>query len=527
MSKEKQWSRWLATGLALAVLGAAFGCNGPPPPDPRPLGASVLTLRLPVGMGRLKRPAVVFPHAKHRKALAKKGCKACHKPGKGGKIAFDLGRSGGKTSRTLLRGRYHDLCVGCHRKSQHVAVTGKPRRRPPVACAECHVPGGRAPKTTRVAMRLDYSLHARHVKTLGSKQCKTCHHAYDKKRKVLVYRKGKEGACSDCHGPRDQGRTPSLRHASHQSCVGCHQRRAEGKQTTGPQTCVGCHDAAKQRRLKRLSPIPRLKTSQKDMVAIHTAGVKAAPVPFNHKLHEGATRFCTSCHHKTVKACGKCHQRLASKKGGGISLETASHSRRSEHSCVGCHTRTAAQKDCAGCHRFIGDTPRKRACTTCHSRRLKPVPIGARAAPTSRRSGTIGTLAIALPPRPKLAPLPPTSAAFPDKVVIKLLARNYKPSILPHRKIVARLHKIVSRSKLATRFHGSTAALCAGCHHRGKPGGRPAPCKSCHSLRGHATRDKPGLKAAYHRQCMGCHRSMGIRKLGCTDCHAKARGGKR
>ena len=39
------------------------------------------------------------------------------------------------------------------------------------------------------------------------------------------------------------------------------------------------------------------------------------------------------------------------------------------------------------------------------------------------------------------------------------------------------------------------------------------------------TADKPGLTAAYHRQCIGCHQAMAIRKTGCTDCHAKAAGG--
>ena len=30
----------------------------------------------------------------------------------------------------------------------------------------------------------------------------------------------------------------------------------------------------------------------------------------------------------------------------------------------------------------------------------------------------------------------------------------------------------------------------------------------------------PGLKAAYHQQCMGCHREMGLEKPAATECAA-------
>jgi hypothetical protein len=62
--------------------------------------------------------------------------------------------------------------------------------------------------------------------------------------------------------------------------------------------------------------------------------------------------------------------------------------------------------------------------------------------------------------------------------------------------------------------------MCVGCHHHSPAGARPPPCRSCHSQAADATRDRPGLKAAYHRQCLGCHIDMGVSKQGCTDCHA-------
>jgi hypothetical protein len=122
-----------------------------------------------------------------------------------------------------------------------------------------------------------------------------------------------------------------------------------------------------------------------------------------------------------------------------------------------------------------------------------------------------------------LPALPAPSEAFPEKVVISSLLGEYGPSTLPHKKIVVALDAAVRRSRLATAFHGNTGVLCAGCHHRSPVGERPPPCRSCHGASAVPASDRPGLQAAYHRQCMGCHAAMGL-KQGCTDCHAKREG---
>jgi hypothetical protein len=119
--------------------------------------------------------------------------------------------------------------------------------------------------------------------------------------------------------------------------------------------------------------------------------------------------------------------------------------------------------------------------------------------------------------------LPAPSKDFPERVTIRALARSYAPSLMPHGRIVRKLYALTGGSRLALAFHGGPDALCAGCHHHEKRGVRPAPCAACHTRAGHPTRDQPGLQAAYHRQCMGCHQKMGLRKwLGCESCHKKA-----
>jgi len=92
---------------------------------------------------------------------------------------------------------------------------------------------------------------------------------------------------------------------------------------------------------------------------------------------------------------------------------------------------------------------------------------------------------------------------------------------MPHLKILARLDAPIRASRLARQFHGTVEAMCAGCHHHSPAGERPPRCAACHGPTAAATMDKPGLKVAYHRQCIGCHQRMGIDKQGCTDCHAE------
>jgi hypothetical protein len=122
---------------------------------------------------------------------------------------------------------------------------------------------------------------------------------------------------------------------------------------------------------------------------------------------------------------------------------------------------------------------------------------------------------------PRLDVLPAVSDAFPETVVIEGLVDRYEASTLPHAKIVAKLDEYVRSSKLAGRFHGDTETLCSGCHHFSPVGTRPPPCRACHALEAEPTRDHPGLKVAYHRQCVGCHIAMDLPKQGCTDCHAE------
>lgn len=499
---------------AFAGTAAWSGCNGTAERDAR-VGPAVVALALadrpgvaPPTHRELERARVYYDHARHVDALGKDACKSCHRLDQKGRVApAYMGRADLDDRDDILE-LYHRECMACHRqRSSDGAKSG------PVTCGECH-PAGPAPKQVFGRIAFDYVLHDRHARAYPD-DCGACHHVYDDERRELVYQKGAESACGDCHGAWADGDNPSLRDAAHRDCVGCHLERDGRGEKTGPFRCAGCHDPAVQAGIDAPDPNPpRLDRDQPDTTWIFAEGARARLVPFDHALHEPQVQRCSACHHQTLKACKECHRLQATEEGGGVSLEEAYHHPESEHSCVGCHRARTDKRACAGCHHGMPAPPGEAACSVCH--------LGPRA--TEDRDGWPA------PVREPLAPvsLPDDGPGFPSGIVIDVLQghitevvpqRRYEPSRFPHRKIVAALHQETASNRLAGRFHRRVETLCAGCHHHAPADERPAPCGSCHHQQGHATRDKPDLYTAYHRQCIGCHQQMALKQQGCTDCH--------
>ena len=62
---------------------------------------------------------------------------------------------------------------------------------------------------------------------------------------------------------------------------------------------------------------------------------------------------------------------------------------------------------------------------------------------------------------------------------------------------------------------------CADCHHHSQADQTPS-CRECHDTPFNPVNlNLPGLKGAYHLQCLGCHREMESGTVGCYECHAK------
>jgi hypothetical protein len=487
---------------AIALPGAATVAAQQPKTPPASEPAGMILMDYPERFGELERPPVIFSHALHTTKLGADQCTDCHLI-EDGKLTPSFAAANGVVDPGDLMDAYHERCLGCHeqRLAQHLDSG-------PVTCGECHRLRN-AVLPEQAPMAFDYSLHARHVAVFAdldeNQQCSSCHHVYDEESKQLIFVKGQENACSDCHLEQDEGKTLSLRNASHVQCLSCHLERVGEREKAGPTACVGCHDPAHREAVVQLEVIPRLMRGQPDQMWIHRADGLSRLVAFDHAAHEPRTAFCTSCHHLTVQSCGSCHTVAGAREGGGVTLEDAYHGGSSALSCVGCHRREQAARACAGCHGGLATSETGSACIGCHK--------GPWLAPGAE-------LPAAVPDTSEIAALPPSSDDFPETVVIDVLSSTYQPSTLPHRKIMVRLDDAIRKSRLASVLHGGVEIGCEGCHHHSENDQRPPQCRACHGEAAQARTDRPGLKVAYHRQCIGCHQRMGIDKLGCTDCHA-------
>lgn len=503
--------------LALAILSVQGSApSAPPTEDRNKPRADIVRIDGLKQFGPLERPAVVYLHEKHTQALSKKNkdCAACHLPDK--KYMSTKFKRLTDASKKTVMDIYHDNCTACHRQT---ADAGE--KSGPVVCAGCHQDRAVASSWTEIGM--DKSLHYRHVKSQENK-CEVCHHLYDPAAKKLVYVKGKEDDCRYCHLEKTVDNVISMRRASHEQCVDCHRKRLAENKDAGPAVCGGCHDAALQKKIQKVKDVPRLMRGQPDVTliqAVKSDGQKVAPftrmnvVPFNHIAHEAANDTCRACHHSAMDACGKCHTLQGSKDGKFVNLQTAMHRVSAQASCMGCHEGFKAEKRCAGCHASMArkDPPELSGCVSCH------MPKPAAATPETEPKAMAAMLLDAR--RPVTATYP--EADIPETVEIKVLSKQYEPAKLPHRKIVETLVKNIKDSKLAGAFHRDPGTVCQGCHHNSPAAKKPPACASCHGQPFDGRNlFKPGLQAAYHLQCMECHREMGIEKpvaTNCTGCH--------
>ena len=526
--------------------------------------------------GKLEMPPAVFLHDRHTKALAdaKKDCSSCHQPVKAGDASAGYSFSVYMGSDTVkakdLKDFYHKSCIGCH-----ASMKGKTGPQE-TECRSCHNPRP-AVKSDWQDIGLDKVLHYKHIASAqvvfagdAKKNCGACHHVYDSASEKLVWGKEKEDSCRACHllpdalaakrkaadvaapGSADAladengllKKRPTLDVAAHQACVNCHLKVAalnKPEIKTGPATCAGCHSPAAQAKLAAeginnkaiADSVPRLERGQPDAALMMAAPEKTKdlvssmrPVSFNHKIHEASARDCRTCHHQKISSCSSCHSLEGKAEGGFVTQAKAMHAAASKRSCIGCHAAETQKPSCAGCHAAPQQQAAQSACAACHA-----TPAGvsdadaenasllkldkesrtalAKATVAERGSARVSTLA---------------TADIPEKVTIGLLAKDYQPAELPHRKIVEALAEKQKDSRLAAVFHAEKTTLCQGCHHNSPPSKTPPKCVSCHGVDVTAATGAGArlpLAAAYHKQCMTCHASMAQKPLqdDCAGCH--------
>ena len=485
--------------------------------------ADIISIDSMKAFGKLERPPVTFLHQKHTEALEKKNkdCTTCHLTEKD-RLVPNYRRLKDTVKQEVMD-IYHANCIACHRET-----AAAKEKTGPVVCGECHQ-DKRAVTSVWQPIGMDKYLHYRHSKAQDEK-CEKCHHQYNELTKELFYAKGKEGTCRYCHKEVTVENRISLRQASHLGCIDCHRKTLAKFDAAGPVTCGGCHDPARQKLIEKLKVVPRMKLNQPDTVFVKTtkSGIQNSStvtrmkrVPFNHKAHENYNDTCRVCHHADLNACVQCHTLQGTKEGDHVNFEQAIHRVNTQMSCLGCHDLNQRDSKCAGCHGGFARARRQQdptACQACHSADVTQV------MESVQHNEEKQLAAMLLDSR---TPVTDTFADsdIPENVEIKTLMNKYGPVKLPHRKIVQTLFNNIKNDKLVQYFHRDKNTLCQGCHHNSPAAKKPPTCVSCHG-RPFDERDpfKPGLMAAYHRQCMECHKEMGIEKpvaTNCVACHQK------
>ncbi len=507
----------LSAALILVFSALVLGVHGSAPPvafDPEPgrPRADVIRIDGLKRFGPLERPAVTYLHEKHTRALAARNldCLSCHLPGE--KALSTKFKRLEDASREQTMAVYHTHCTGCHRET-----ASRGERSGPVSCAGCHQERPVASSWRDIGM--DQSLHYRHVKAQENR-CETCHHQRDPATEKLTYVKGQENNCRSCHRETPVEKVRPLRQAAHEQCIDCHRRQIARQKEAGPIHCSGCHDPALQARIEKLKEVPRLLRGQPDQTLVKAARRNAPPidpaervnlVPFNHLGHESYVDTCRACHHVTMESCAACHSLEGSKEGKFVTLQAAMHRATAQPSCIGCHNAAKAKPACAGCHDAIPvkDPPDVAGCASCHVPKPEGLEKGADRQAVARR----------LIEARQVVAATYAEEEIPENVEIRALSRIYEGVKLPHRRIVKALAKGASESRLAGAFHRDPGTLCQGCHHHSPVAKKPPACASCHGQPFDPRQPgRPGLQAAYHLQCMECHRSMGIAKPAATDC---------
>ncbi|MCP4714241.1 MAG: cytochrome C, partial [Deltaproteobacteria bacterium] len=227
---------------------------------------------------------------------------------------------------------------------------------------------------------------------------------------------------------------------------------------------------------------------------------------------------CMVCHHAQIDSCSKtCHTTKGSKEGENINLERAMHQRGLKASCIGCHDLNQGTPKCAACHALRSkEKEQEPSCNICH---MGPLPE--QAGPAKPRDEK--KLAEMLLKTRKAGTGTYADEDIPEKVIIKELEDKYGPVELPHRKIVRTLLTNIKDNKLADYFHNKKYTICGSCHHNSPPSKKPPRCGSCHGAPfNEKDMFRPGIKGAFHQQCIGCHKTLDLEKpksVKCIDCH--------
>ena len=219
-------------------------------------------------------------------------------------------------------------------------------------------------------------------------------------------------------------------------------------------------------------------------------------------LFRSNAKNCRVCHHESLEKCSNCHTLEGDEKGGNVKLANAFHEVTSTHSCVGCHETQKKKEECAVCHGSMVKGPSDSSCDTCHIGPLSPDMKEVMLADNMTPVRMVREPDSVIPASTLLEDVPETFD-------IDVIQDELDPVEFPHTEIIYKMNNVIGNDKLANVFHGDDPVVCAACHHHSPLGEKPPTCAKCHADPFDPREpNKPGIRAAFHIQCIECHRDM-------------------
>ena len=238
-----------------------------------------------------------YQHTKHARLvsaelgktdLARKGCEACHGPGKahamsgggkgvGGMITFK------EKGRAAIQ-RNNDACLACHQNDKRDYWDGSAHATRNVACTQCHTLMERKSQTGMLAARTQMDL------------CGKCHQAPRAQMFRNAHMPVREGKmeCSSCHNPHgSQTKSALLGDTPNDTCYKCHAEKRGPFLWDHPvvgENCMSCHDAHGSVRAKMLKMDPPRLCQQCHVEVLHPTEARRP----ENKFVIG--RACLQCH---------------------------------------------------------------------------------------------------------------------------------------------------------------------------------------------------------------------------------------
>lgn len=223
-----------------------------------------------------------------RNDLEKKGCEACHGPGKvhamsgGGKGVGAMITFKEKDRKAIQRN--NDACLACHQNEKRDYWGGSAHSMRNVACTSCHTLMERKSTTGMLTKRTQ-------MDTCGS--CHQNQRAAMHRNAHMPVREGKMD-CSSCHNPHgSSNKSMLLGDSPNDACLSCHAEKRGPFAWEHPvvgENCMSCHDAHGSVRAKMLKMDPPRLCQQCHIGAQHPTEARRP----ENKFVIG--RACLQCH---------------------------------------------------------------------------------------------------------------------------------------------------------------------------------------------------------------------------------------